>query len=68
MLVLYHLWLSPFSRKVRVMLAEKELEAELRLEKVWERRDEFLAINPAGKVPVLVEENSVVLSDSYAIC
>jgi len=68
MRVLYHLWLSPFSRKVRIMLDEKGLEAELRLEKVWERRDEFLAINPAGKVPVMVEENGIVLSDSYAIC
>ena len=68
MRTLYHLWLSPFSRKVRIMLVEKGLEAELRLEKVWERRDEFLAINPAGKVPVMVEENGIVLSDSYAIC
>ena len=68
MRVLYHLWLSPFCRKVRVMLDEKGLEVDLRLEKVWERRDEFIAINPAGKVPALVEKNGVVLSDSYAIC
>jgi len=68
MRVLYHLWLSPFCRKARIMLDEKGLEVDLRLEKVWERRDEFIAINPAGKVPVLVEKNGVVLSDSYAIC
>ena len=68
MRVLYHLRLSPFCRKARIMLDEKGLEVDLRLEKVWERRDEFIAINPAGKVPALVEKNGVVLSDSYAIC
>ncbi|MHB1217697.1 MAG: glutathione S-transferase family protein [Alphaproteobacteria bacterium] len=68
MRTLYHLWLSPFSRKVRVALAEKRLECQLQVEKVWERRPEFLALNPAGCVPVLVEEDGHVLADSYAIC
>ena len=53
MRVLYHTTLSPFARKVRVVLAEKSLEFTLKLEKVWERRPEFLALNPAGEVPVL---------------
>jgi len=48
MRVLYHQSLSPFCRKVRITLAEKKLEFELRLEPVWERRAEFLALNPAG--------------------
>lgn len=68
MRTLYHLWLSPFSRKVRIALAEKRLECQLQVEKVWERRPEFLALNPAGTVPVLVEEDGHVLADSYAIC
>ena len=55
MRTLYHLWLHPFSRKVRLALAEKKLDFELKIEKTWERRTEFLAINPAGDVPVLVE-------------
>lgn len=65
---LLHLWLSPFSRKVRVALTEKELECDLRVEKVWERRPEFLALNPAGLVPVLVEDDSTVIAESGAIC
>lgn len=68
MLTLYHLWLSPFSRKVRIVLAEKNLEFETQVEKVWERREDFLALNPAGQVPVLVDsDEDVVLSDSSVI-
>ena len=48
MRILYHLPLSPFSRKVRLALAEKRIPFELRLEKVWDQREEFLAMNPAG--------------------
>jgi glutathione S-transferase len=68
MRTLYHLWLSPFSRKVRLVLGEKKLPFELQFERTWERRPEFLAMNPAGKVPVLADEDGAVIADSYAIC
>ncbi|MXP62062.1 glutathione S-transferase family protein [Roseomonas sp. M0104] len=68
MRILYHLPLSPYSRKVRLVLSEKRIPFELRIERVWERRDEFLELNAACTVPVLVEENGLVLADSYAIC
>lgn len=64
---LFHIWLSPECRKIRLMLATKELDFEMRIEKVWERRPEFLAINPAGTVPVLVEPDGAVLSGHTAI-
>lgn len=67
MRTLYHLWLSPSCRTVRIVLAEKKLEFTLRVEPVWERRRAFLAINPAGEVPVLVEPDGVALSDATAI-
>lgn len=67
MRTLYHLWLSPFCRKVRIALAEKDLDVELQAENVWERRPEFLALNPAGEVPVLIEDD-IVIPDSGAIC
>lgn len=67
MRVLYHLWLSPQCRKVRLALAEKGLPFDMQVEKVWERRHDFLALNPAGEVPVLVEENGAAISDSVAI-
>jgi len=68
MRILYHLWLSPFARKLRIALKEKGLDYELRLEKPWQRREEFLALNPAGEVPVLIEPDGQVLADSTVIC
>ncbi|HET6183872.1 MAG TPA: glutathione S-transferase family protein [Acetobacteraceae bacterium] len=68
MRTLYHLPLSPYSRKVRLVLAEKRLPFELRLEKVWERRSEYLELNPAGTVPTLLEDNGMVIPDSGVIC
>ena len=68
MRVLYHLWLHPFSRKVRIVLAEKGLSFDEKIEKIWERRTEFLAMNPAGDVPVLVESDGTTLANSQVIC
>lgn len=68
MRTLFHLWLHPFSRKVRLALSEKGLEFDVRIEKVWERRTEFLALNPAGDVPVLMEPDGTVIANSWVIC
>jgi glutathione S-transferase len=67
MLTLYHLSLNPFSRKVRLALIEKRMAFEMHTESVWERRDEFLALNPTGEVPVLISESGTALSGSDAI-
>jgi glutathione S-transferase len=64
---LYHLPISPASRKVRLVLAEKNLAFELVEERDWERRHEFLALNPAGEVPVLIEEDGAVVSGGMPI-
>lgn len=65
---LYHYTLCPYSRKVRIALGEKRVAFELRHEKPWERRDAFLALNPAGMVPVLYDtESRDALADSSAI-
>jgi glutathione S-transferase len=68
MRLLYHLPLSPYARKVRMVLAEKRLPFELRAEKVWQRRPEYLELNPAATVPTLVEDNGLVVADSNVIC
>ena len=67
MRTLFHLWLSPACRKIRIALAEKKLQFDMKLEKTWERREEFLALNPAGSVPVLFEANGESICDVYAI-
>lgn len=67
MSTLYHLWLSPFCRKIRVLLAEKRVESEMRVEQIWDRRESFLALNPAGTVPVLVDDDGTVVNDAWVI-
>lgn len=68
MRILYHHWLSPFARKVRLVLGEKRLDVTETLQADWDRSDQFLALNPAGEVPVLIEPNGLVLCDSQTIC
>jgi glutathione S-transferase len=60
MALLYHYPFCPNSRFVRLALAEMKMQPELREERPWERRSEFLALNPAGTTPVYVEANLVV--------
>jgi glutathione S-transferase len=48
----------PHSRFVRLIFAELGLPLRLVDERVWDRRPEFLALNPAGTTPVLVEEGT----------
>jgi len=64
---LYHVPLSPFCRKVRLVLAEKKIEVELIEERYWEASADFLRRNPAGKVPVL-RMGRLLLAESQAIC
>ncbi len=65
---LFHHWLSPGARKVRVAIAEKRLECDALLQETWVRDESFLAINPEGDVPVLVEPGGATIADSSAIC
>lgn len=65
---LYQFPLCPFSRKIRLLLGEKGIGVDLVRENPWERRDEFMDLNPAGQTPVLVDSaKGIVLIDSGAI-
>ena len=79
MLTLYDYPDCPFSQKVRVVLAEKDLEYEkifVDLRKQEQKSPDFLRLNPYGKVPVLIDEDEVIyestvineyLEDEYPI-
>jgi glutathione S-transferase len=56
MLTLFHHPICPHSRFVRLALEEYGVAPQLVEERVWERRQEFLTLNPAATTPVLVEE------------
>lgn len=58
---------SPYGRKVRVVLAEKKIPFQLQVENPWLPDSPVLAVNPLGKVPVLVLEDGVSVFDSRVI-
>jgi glutathione S-transferase len=61
--------LCPFSRKVRLLLGEKGVGYTLVRENPWERRDEFIDMNPAGQTPVITDaQRDIRLIDSLVIC
>jgi glutathione S-transferase len=70
MLVLYHASHSTCSQKVRIVLHEKKLKFEdvrLDLGKKDQLKPEYLALNPHGVVPTLVDDG-VPIIDSSVIC
>ncbi|HUX78180.1 MAG TPA: glutathione S-transferase family protein [Alphaproteobacteria bacterium] len=64
---LYHYWLCPFSRKIRILLAEKKLNFELIMIKPWEPNPSFLPLNPEGLPPVLTDDDGKNIANSYPI-
>lgn len=61
MVTLHHHPLCPHSRFVRLFLGEYGIEPELVEERPFERKHDFLLLDPAGETPVLVEENGTVV-------
>ena len=65
---LYQFPLCPFSRKLRLLMSEKGIAFELLRENPWEGSDEFFALNPALRTPVLHDPGKgLTLCDSRAI-
>ncbi|MCC3246629.1 glutathione S-transferase family protein [Methylocystis sp. WRRC1] len=58
---LYHHPLCPHSRFVRLVLAEYGVNAELIEERAADRRPEFLALDPAGRTPVFIDDDGSVV-------
>jgi glutathione S-transferase len=56
MLTLFHQTLCPHSRYVRLIFGEYGIATRLVEERFWERREEFLLLNPAGEIPVLMAD------------
>ena len=57
MYTLYHHAFCPHSRFVRLVLGEYGLDLTLMDERPWDRREEFLKLNPAGTTPVLLADD-----------
>src|SRR5262245_47578623 len=58
---------SPYTRKVRVVLAEKKIDFEMELVDVAPAENPVNAHNPLGKIPTLVLDDGTALYDSRVI-
>jgi glutathione S-transferase len=58
---------SPYTRKVRIVLAEKKIECEFETVDVQPSDNPVNAHNPLGKVPALVMDDGTALFDSRVI-
>lgn len=67
---LYHFRHSPNSRRVRMLLAEKQVQVELHdvdITSGEQFSDEFKAISPRCTIPVLVTDDGTVIGETLAI-
>lgn len=68
MWLLYQFPLCPFSRKIRLLLSEKNVAYDLMREDPWSASDMFFNLNPAGRTPVIVNrDKNIIIPDSRAI-
>lgn len=58
---------SPYVRKIRVLLAEKQLPCEFVEDNVWSADTSVPRYNPLGKVPALILDDGECLYDSRVI-
>jgi len=65
---LIHLPISPFGRKLRLALFEKEVLADIEAAEPWEMAGALIAMNPSGTLPVLDVDGETFIAPSSAIC
>jgi glutathione S-transferase len=58
---------SPYTRKVRIVLAEKKIDCDFEVADVLPPENPVNALNPLGKVPTLVLDEGTALFDSRVI-
>ena len=67
MLKIYGALLSPFVRKVRCVLTEKQVQYELVATNPFDKSTDFLRRSPLGRIPALEDEQGRSLADSSVI-
>lgn len=66
MVLLIHHPVSPFSRKVRIAMAEKRMLFVLKEEEPWRLSQDVYKLNPAGELPIYIYDGNII-SGNYAI-
>jgi len=58
---------SPFARKARVTLLEKQIPHEIVIDNPWQPASQVKGLNPLAKIPTLVLDDGRVIHDSKVI-
>ncbi len=58
---------SPYTRKVRIVLAEKKIDYDFEIDNPWKADAKAAKLNPLGKVPALLLDDGRTLFDSRVI-
>lgn len=66
MVLLVHHTLSPQSRKIRILMAEKKMLFVLREEEPWNISKDILKLNPSGELPIFIFDGRII-SGNYAV-
>jgi glutathione S-transferase len=66
MVLLVHHNISPQSRKIRILMAEKKILFVLREEEPWNISKDILKLNPAGELPIFIFDGKII-AGNYAI-
>lgn len=64
---LYHYFLCPSSRFIRILLDEKKIESQHLIENFWNPSEKFLLMNPAGFFPVIKTKNGQLIVGAQVI-
>jgi glutathione S-transferase len=67
MATLIHFSLDPFSRRIRLALAEYGFAVEMLEEEPWAPSADIFSLNPAGTLPIYVEDTSTAICGIEAI-
>lgn len=66
MVLLIHHTSSPFSRKIRIQMAEKRILAVLKEEEPWNLSKDVYKLNPAGTLPIFLYDGNFICGN-YAV-
>lgn len=66
MVLLIHHPVSPYSRKIRILMSEKRMLFVLKEEEPWKLSPDVFKLNPAGELPIFLYDGNIVVGN-YAI-
>ncbi|MBQ8436676.1 MAG: glutathione S-transferase family protein [Alphaproteobacteria bacterium] len=67
MVLLIHHPVSPYCRKIRIIMSEKKVLFGLKEETPWNLSSDVYKLNPAGELPIFINDGHII-SGHYPIC